>query len=102
MAASGVMRRSTNLPNCAGSPSRPSRITILSSDVPFAILSPRHAPMNAPVVHPPVSEAVTRFLARRHQAFINGKWVDAESGKTFETFDPGSGRVIAQVAECEA
>src|SRR5271170_1171762 len=58
--------------------------------------------MNIPLAHPHLSEAASQFLARKHQAFIGGKWVDAESGKTFDTFDPGSGRVIAQVAECDA
>jgi phenylacetaldehyde dehydrogenase len=47
---------------------------------------------------PRVSEAVTRFLARPHQLLIDGKWVDTKSGETFETFDPGTGRVIARVA----
>jgi phenylacetaldehyde dehydrogenase len=58
--------------------------------------------MNIPLPHPHLSEAASKFLARKHQAFIGGKRVDAESGKTFETFDPGSGRVIAKVAECDA
>jgi phenylacetaldehyde dehydrogenase len=58
--------------------------------------------MNKPLVHPRLSEAVARFLGGQHQAFIGGKWVDAASGKTFETYDPSSGRVIAKVAECDA
>ena len=58
--------------------------------------------MNIPLAHPHLSEATSRFLAGKHQAFIGGKWVDAVSGKTFDTFDPGSGRVIAKVAECDA
>jgi phenylacetaldehyde dehydrogenase len=58
--------------------------------------------MNIPLAHPQLSEAATKFLAGKHQAFIGGKWVDAVSGKTFDTFDPGTGRVIAQVAECDA
>ncbi|GLT98513.1 hypothetical protein SLE2022_160150 [Rubroshorea leprosula] len=31
--------------------------------------------------------------------FINGQFVDSVSGKTFETFDPRNGEVIARVAE---
>jgi phenylacetaldehyde dehydrogenase len=58
--------------------------------------------MNKPLPHPQISEAVSKFLAGKHQAFIGGKWMDAVSGKTFGTFDPGTGRVIAQVAECDA
>jgi acyl-CoA reductase-like NAD-dependent aldehyde dehydrogenase len=30
---------------------------------------------------------------------IGGKWVDAESGKTFETVNPATGEVLAKVAE---
>ena len=30
---------------------------------------------------------------------IGGKWVDAQSGKTFETFNPATGEVLARVAE---
>ena len=30
---------------------------------------------------------------------INGKWVDAADGKTFETINPATGQVIARVAE---
>jgi phenylacetaldehyde dehydrogenase len=57
--------------------------------------------MNAPVAHPALSEKVAKFLANPHRAFIGGKWVDAESGKTFATYDPGTGQVIAEVAECD-
>ncbi|XP_072939479.1 aldehyde dehydrogenase 1A1-like [Epargyreus clarus] len=31
--------------------------------------------------------------------FIDNKWVDAKSGKTFDTYDPHDGSVIAKVAE---
>ena len=31
--------------------------------------------------------------------FIDGKWVDAESGKTFPTLNPATGETICQVAE---
>jgi len=31
--------------------------------------------------------------------FIGGRWVDAASGKTFDTIDPASGEVLAKVAE---
>ncbi|XP_058762610.1 aldehyde dehydrogenase family 2 member B4, mitochondrial-like [Vicia villosa] len=36
------------------------------------------------------------------QLLINGKFVDAASGKTFPTYDPRTGEVIAQVAEGDA
>ena len=35
----------------------------------------------------------------RTQLFINGKFVDAASGKTFESINPRDGSVIAHVAE---
>jgi phenylacetaldehyde dehydrogenase len=31
--------------------------------------------------------------------FINGKWVDAASGRTFPTYNPATGEVLASVAE---
>lgn len=33
------------------------------------------------------------------QAYINGQWIDAESGKTFDVTDPATGNVIAKVAD---
>lgn len=38
----------------------------------------------------------------RHQAFIDGKFVDAASGKTFDSVNPATGAVLAQVAEGDA
>ena len=40
-------------------------------------------------------------LSFRNQAFINGKFVDAASGKTFECINPATGAILATVAECE-
>jgi phenylacetaldehyde dehydrogenase len=42
---------------------------------------------------------VMDFVSRKHQMLINGKWVDAVSGKTFPTFNPATGEVLAHVAE---
>ncbi|MGY5450967.1 aldehyde dehydrogenase [Agarivorans sp. MS3-6] len=36
------------------------------------------------------------------QAFINGKFVDAVSGKTFACINPANGERLASVAECDA
>src|SRR5919206_3920898 len=36
---------------------------------------------------------------RRYQLFIDGQWVDAESGKTFQTPNPATGATLAEVAE---
>ena len=58
--------------------------------------------MNKPFVHPRVGEKAAAFLTREHKLLIGGKWVPALSGKMFETYDPGTGRVIARVAEGDA
>ncbi len=47
----------------------------------------------------PVDENVSRFVAKKRQMLINGKWVDAASGKSFPTYNPATGEVLAQVAE---
>lgn len=39
------------------------------------------------------------FLAKEKQLLIDGKWVNAESGKTFETKNPANDQVIGKVAE---
>jgi betaine-aldehyde dehydrogenase len=36
---------------------------------------------------------------RKYQLFIDGQWVDAASGKTFETPNPATGATLAEVAE---
>ncbi|BBU41095.1 aldehyde dehydrogenase family protein [Aeribacillus sp. FSL K6-1121] len=41
-------------------------------------------------------------MVKKYQLFIDGKWVDAISGKTFESVNPGSGEVHAIVAEAGA
>jgi aldehyde dehydrogenase (NAD+) len=41
---------------------------------------------------PPVEIRQTKLL-------IDGRWIDSASGKTFETLNPATGEVIAQVAE---
>jgi phenylacetaldehyde dehydrogenase len=42
---------------------------------------------------------VKSFVARRHQMLIDGRWVDAASGKTFPSYDPATGETLAHVAE---
>jgi phenylacetaldehyde dehydrogenase len=42
---------------------------------------------------------VTEFLASPKKLLIDGKWVQAHSGKTFESIDPATGEVLARVAE---
>ena len=38
---------------------------------------------------------------RKYQLLIDGKWVDAESGKTFKTPNPATGETLAEVAEAD-
>src|SRR5204862_7747051 len=38
---------------------------------------------------------------RRYQLFIDGQFVDAESGKTFQTPNPATGETLAEVAEAD-
>jgi phenylacetaldehyde dehydrogenase len=46
-----------------------------------------------------INPRVLSFLEKPRKMLINGKWVDAVSGKTFPTYDPSTGEVLAQVAE---
>jgi phenylacetaldehyde dehydrogenase len=47
----------------------------------------------------PLTDNVSRFVAKTRQMLINGKWADAASGKTFPTYNPATGDVLANVAE---
>jgi phenylacetaldehyde dehydrogenase len=58
--------------------------------------------MESLYVHPRIGSAAASFLGRKHQLLIGGRFVGSRSGKTFETYDPGTGRVIARVAEADA
>jgi phenylacetaldehyde dehydrogenase len=47
----------------------------------------------------PLDESVSRYVARTQKMLINGKWVEAASGKTFPTYNPATGEVLSRVAE---
>src|SRR3954462_3679702 len=49
----------------------------------------------SPQIHPRVAE----FIGKPRTMLINGQWVNAISGKTFPTYNPATGEVLAQVAE---
>src|ERR1700726_4621131 len=49
----------------------------------------------SPQIHPQVAE----FIDKPRKMLINGKWVDAASGKTFPTYNPATGEVLAHIAE---
>jgi len=50
----------------------------------------------------PLDQAAREFLKRAGRMLIGGDWVAAVSSKTFDTFDPATGRVIAKVAAADA
>src|ERR1700693_517215 len=45
-----------------------------------------------------LSEASREFASRPHELLIDGERVPAADGRTFETFDPSTGRPITQIA----
>ncbi|WP_300609305.1 aldehyde dehydrogenase family protein [Trebonia sp.] len=49
-----------------------------------------------------VDRSVEEFTAAPRQLFINGQWVSAASGKTFDTPNPATGETLAKVAEGDA
>jgi len=55
----------------------------------------------AAVVYPTIklSGVVSQFIGQKRKLLIDGKWLDAASGKTFDVYDPATGEVVAKVAE---
>jgi len=47
------------------------------------------------------AQQVENTTPKSYQLFIDGQWVDAESGKTFETPNPATGETLAEVAEAD-
>ena len=47
-----------------------------------------------------VSISITDKSLIRTQAYIDGAWVNSDSGRTYEVKNPANGKVIAEVAEC--
>jgi phenylacetaldehyde dehydrogenase len=45
------------------------------------------------------TENVTGYVTKTRKMLINGKWVDAASGKTFKTYNPATGEVLSNIAE---
>ncbi|HEY2507015.1 MAG TPA: hypothetical protein VGI58_10900 [Streptosporangiaceae bacterium] len=46
-----------------------------------------------------LDRSVEAFISSPRQLFIDGKWTDAASGKTFGTPNPATGETLANVAE---
>jgi phenylacetaldehyde dehydrogenase len=55
--------------------------------------------MNAAVIDPRLNPKTRDFLLEPHRLLIDGQWVDAKSGRTFEVLNPATGERIAMVAE---
>jgi phenylacetaldehyde dehydrogenase len=49
-----------------------------------------------------LGEDAKAFLARPKKLLINGEWVEAASGKTFDSVDPATENVVCQIAEGDA
>jgi phenylacetaldehyde dehydrogenase len=46
-----------------------------------------------------MDDKVTSYVSKNRKMLINGQWVEAASGKTFPTYNPATGGVLARVAE---
>ena len=55
--------------------------------------------MSTATVEIPIHQEVTTFLGAPRKMLIGGRWLEAASGKTFSTYNPATGEVLAQVAE---
>jgi phenylacetaldehyde dehydrogenase len=44
-------------------------------------------------------KSVEELLSRPRKLLVGGEWVEARSGKIFETYNPATGEVLARVAE---
>ena len=51
--------------------------------------------MDASILNYSVNDNVAEFLTKTKQLYINGKWVDSKSGKTFDVEDPATRKKIA-------
>ncbi|MDB5575530.1 MAG: aldehyde dehydrogenase [Bradyrhizobium sp.] len=48
-----------------------------------------------------IQNTAASFIAEGNtKILIDGRWIDALSGETFETFNPATGEVLARVAKC--
>jgi len=47
----------------------------------------------------PIEKSVSEYVAKPRLMLINGKWVPAASGKTFPSYNPATGEILAHVAE---
>jgi phenylacetaldehyde dehydrogenase len=55
--------------------------------------------MSTATMETPIHEQVVTFIGKPRKMLIGGRWLEAASGKTFPTYNPATGEVLAQVAE---
>ena len=55
--------------------------------------------MSTAPVEIPTHQKVLSFVGAPRKMLIGGRWLEAASGKTFPTYNPATGEVLAQVAE---
>jgi phenylacetaldehyde dehydrogenase len=46
-----------------------------------------------------MDDKVSNYISKNRKMLINGQWVEAASGKTFPTYNPATGEILARVAE---
>lgn len=49
-----------------------------------------------------IKEKIEKFLQGKKKLYINGQFVESQSGKTFDTYNPATGEVLATVYEADA
>src|SRR3569833_1314750 len=57
-----------------------------------------NAQLNTDVIA--LNARVQQFIAQPSKVLIDGRWVPASSGETFDIFNPASGQRIAMAAAC--
>ena len=55
--------------------------------------------MSATATAPQLHNRIQQFISIPRKMFIDGEWLNAASGKTFPTYNPATGEVMANVAE---
>jgi succinate-semialdehyde dehydrogenase/glutarate-semialdehyde dehydrogenase len=69
------------------------------------LFGPRPAPVAGERSHPSEPDVSIKLSDRsllKTQAYIDGKWVDSDSGDTYAVDNPANGKRLAEVAKCGA
>src|SRR5262245_18507340 len=65
-------------------------------------MSSRRSAMATATLERQVSPNASRFVSSPRPFLIDGKWVEAASGKRFPVYNPATGTVLTEVAEADA